>query len=256
MKARKASLSIQAVQVGVVLAGLLAPLLASAQFVLVSQSASANATAVYGPPASAQSLPGDTSNLSLRVDAGKSPFGEVSGSVETFAEPGRMGISGGSGGSPASLPYYCDVNGCYSGGGSSASVQLYFDVTTDVDAQLTGSAYYNALTPSEPATKFHFGTYVEDLQFEHRGADGKWVSVQSPANVLVQPGIARYRTLTGDVHLSAGSYRMLGSWVGYVGDSMSIGGAGLTITAVPEPTSAALMGLGLIGMLSLARRRA
>jgi hypothetical protein len=241
------------------------PGLAQAQFALVSQSASATAVTSSSSSQLLESTPGDLSSLRLSATSGDLSSNRALALTLTVVEPSRIGISVGTGVTVvASTPtgagnsagtaggYY---NGGYYSGGyynggyttpiagtgqATSSAVLTFDVLTATDVQVDVNDSYR---PS--AGMSAFPTFSSTLSLARLDLNGQWV------DVIDRNSLA---TLT---HLDAGQYQ-LSSTFRYsltAPSGLAGGGATLSIQAVPEPGSWALMGLGLMGVAWVQRRR-
>jgi hypothetical protein len=96
------------------------------------------------------------------------------------------------------------------------------------------------------------------LAFEKQDGNGGWATVSSPLQAQVLENTLIRSRVSGVLDLDVGHYRLLG----YYGSrhepqsSHDWGGASIMLTAaVPEPSTWALMGLGLAGLGFAARRQ-
>jgi PEP-CTERM motif len=229
---------------------------AQAQFALVTQSASATAVTSSGSSQLLESTPGDVGSLSLSATSGFMGSNRALGSSGTVVESSRMGISAGTGvtvvaatptGGGNTGGYY---NGGYYNGGyttpiygsgqATASAVLSFDVLASTDVRVDVTDLYR---PGVNMTGFP--SFSSTLSLSRLDAQGQWVSVVDRNN------------LGSLSHLDAGRYQLSSSFkYSLVAPSgLAGGGASLSIQAVPEPGTWALMGLGLMGLAWVQRRR-
>ncbi|RZI84909.1 MAG: PEP-CTERM sorting domain-containing protein [Rubrivivax sp.] len=227
--------------------GLSMPLLASAQFALVSQQAFVHAYAYGGSPVTQTSPEGATGNLDLRVETGIHDQGSSNASARTTVEAGRIGIASGVGGSSFVTRPVSSASS-----GSTASVNLYFDVTQAVQASILVERYYRT------GSSYVAGGVGFPLLFEKQAENGNWSTVSSPLQPQVLESGPISSAVSGVLDLDVGHYRLqsyYGSQHGYQ-TSYDWGGTSILLTAaVPEPSTWTLMGLGLLGLGIAARRR-
>ncbi|HEX5357222.1 MAG TPA: PEP-CTERM sorting domain-containing protein [Aquabacterium sp.] len=233
---------------------LFAPLMASAQFSLVSQSAHVEAYAYPGYAVDDTAPTGATGNLSLHVIAGDYNTVTSNANVDTTVESGRIGLSVGVGGSSFDRNFAWTCGTTYYSGDcvrpsatSTARGELYFDVSQSTQVAVDVWSAYSGYTSGRG---FPFA-------FEKLAADGNWVSVGAPGQVKVIQDYPGFRNnFTGELALDEGHYRMAASYYGsnvWGAPSYSWGGAYIKLTAVPEAGSMVMMGMGLMA-LSLLKR--
>lgn len=239
-----------------VAAALLAPLMASAQFALVSQSAHGEAYAYQSSFVSETSPAGAEGNLSLHLVAGDYNIVTSNANVDTTVESGRIGLSVGVGGSSFNRNFTWTCGSPYYGGGcdrpsatSSARGELYFDVTQSTQVAVDVWSSYDAYVSGQ---RFPFA-------FEKQAADGTWATVGAPGQLNVIQDYPGFRSnFTGELALDEGHYRMAASYYGsnvFGEPRYSWGGAYIKLTAVPETGSMVMMSMGLLAMSLLKRRK-
>lgn len=235
---------------------LLAPLMASAQFALVSQSGHVEAYAYPGDFADDTALAGTTGNLSLHVIAGQYNTVTSNANVSTTVESGRMGLSAGVGGSSFDRNFVWSCGSSYYSGGcdrpgatSTARGELYFDVTQATQVAVDVWSGYDAYVSGQGLP----------FAFQKQAADGSWTTVGSLTQVKVSEDYPGFRSIfTGELALDEGHYRMSAAYAGsnFFGEPRySWGGASLMLTAVPETGSMVMMSMGLMALSLLKRRK-
>lgn len=218
---------------------------AQAQFSVVSQSGAASAWATGGVSQSQSSVPGDLASFKLSVTSGDSTRSFASAGSSTVIEAGKVAISAGTG---AKVYPYATGTG-YTGYGygpiyesayATASVMLTFDVAQSTDVLMAVVDYYrpDRIGSYEPG-------FNSSLSLSRLDANGTWVAHESRNHL---------DTLT---HLDAGRYQLNAAFSYDLGrpSGLAGGGTSVSITAIPEPTTWGMFGLGLLGV-TLASRRA
>lgn len=215
-----------------------------AQFSVVSQSGAVSAWATGGVSQSQSSVPGDLTSFKLSVASGDQARSFASAGSSTVVEAGRVAISAGTGATVYPSAIGAGDNGygygpIYESANAAASVMLTFDVAQSTDVLMAVVDYYRPerIQGYEPG-------FSSSLSLSRLDASGQWVMHESRNNL---------DTLT---HLDAGRYRLNAAFSYDLGrpSGLAGGGASVSITAVPEPATWGMFGLGLLGV-SLARRR-
>lgn len=217
---------------------------AHAQFSVVSQSGAVFASATGGISQSQSSVPGDLASFKLGVETGNPARSFSSAGSSTVIEAGKVAISAGTG----ATVYPYAIGAGYTGYGygpvyesayATASVTLTFDVLQSTDVMMDVMDYYRPDRLAGYVPGFSSGLTLSKLD-----ANGKWV---------MHEGREALDLLT---HLDEGRYQLSAGFSYDPGRSSGLagGGASVSITAVPEPSTWGLFGVGLLG-LSLARRR-
>lgn len=204
---------------------------AHAQFSVVSQSGSVFASATGGINQSQTSVPGDFASFKLGVETGDPKRSFSSASSGTVIEAGKVGISAGTGATV--YPYPIGFGPAYESAYAAASVTLTFDVLKSTDVMLDVIDYYR---PDRLAG--YVQGFSSDLKLSKQDTNGKWVMHvgREALGILTHLDEGRYQLST------AFSYRLDRP------SDLAGGGASVSITAVPEPATYALMGLGLLGV--------
>lgn len=231
----------------VVVAGLSTPLLAAAQFAVVTQTGTAVAQlgSYSAKPKSAE--PGVMTSFNLWTETGVREVSYAASGASTTIGADRIGIFAGAGaavtssGRASHYPYEVLLTAPAYG---EAAASVTFDLMTDTDVLMSGndhylneSAYVAGLSPKS--------SFTSSLSLSKVGPDGQLTSVAPRENLF---------EIT---HLEAGRYVLSSSFMYKldVPSGLAGGGAELTISVVPEPGAMGLMGVGLGGMLLAIRRR-
>jgi PEP-CTERM motif len=219
------------------------PFATSAQlFVPTAQSASVSSSYSTGFSVS-DSVSGSLEPVNLRVLSGRGNEGNAGAS--STINSSQIGISAGVG---VNLPNPSFTSGGTGGygypyapsqesGSGAARIDLNFTVAQDVDVKVAvNDAYANV--PSNYSFTSSLGLYKQ--------------------NGDTFAAVADRSQLSQITRLAAGSYRLSANFVYdlHTYNGLAGGGASVLISAVPEPGTFGLMGLGLIGMAWVARRGA
>lgn len=217
---------------------------AHAQFSVVSQSGAASAWATGGVSQSQSSVPADLASFKLGVTSGDQARSFASAGSSTVIEAGKVAISAGTGATVYPYAIGAGYTGygygpIYESANAAASVMLTFDVAQSTDVLMAVVDYYRP----DRLQGYESG-FSSSLSLSRLDANGQWV-VHESRNDL--------DTLT---HLDAGRYKLSAAFSYDLArpSGLAGGGASVSITAVPEPTTWAMFGLGLLGV-SLALRR-
>ncbi|MGB8355495.1 MAG: PEP-CTERM sorting domain-containing protein [Chthoniobacteraceae bacterium] len=110
----------------------------------------------------------------------------------------------------------------------------------------TSNFTISGLLPTQTLTLSFVGSnqpFVSDVTF-----GGNTIVV--PGNATADSGFTSIATVNG---VSASTFN--GSWTGEIGNEGDLAGAEITITTVPEPSTYAMLGFGLCGLVALRFRR-